>query len=226
MSEDKQIRKHIDPEEIHNKYSSKSLEKRSETRKPKFESVLKTPAKKVEKSVLSRVADSIIVEGIKSVGTYLFFDVFVPKTKELLVDMVGEGLTRTFFGEASSPRRSYRHSGDRRRYTDYSSLTRSRSYDYGGPGNTRAISNRIRKNYSFEEILINTRVEAEEVLDRMQDSIDHYGECTVGDLFDLTGITQEYTDDKYGWTHLGDSKIIRVRDGYALDLIPPVLLKR
>lgn len=222
MAEDEQIRQHVDPEEVRTKYSNKSLAKRED--KPKFDSVLKTPAKKAEKSVMSKVADSIIVEGIKSVGTYLFFDVFVPKTKELLVDMVSEGLSRTLFGEAAPKRRS--RSGDGRRYTDYSSLTRSRSYDYGGPGNTRSLSRRARNTYDFSEIVIATRVEAEEVLDRMQDAIDNYGSCTVGDLFDLTGITQEYTDDKYGWTKLGNSSVIRVRDGYALDLIPPVLLQQ
>ena len=45
-----------------------------------------------------------------------------------------------------------------------------------------------------------------------------FGEVTVADLYDLVGISSDYTDRKYGWTDLATAKPIRVRGGYLLDL--------
>ena len=41
---------------------------------------------------------------------------------------------------------------------------------------------------------------------------------SVADLYDLVGISGNYTDNKYGWTNLRNSDVQRVRDGYLLKL--------
>ena len=57
----------------------------------------------------------------------------------------------------------------------------------------------------------------------MNEIIEEYdGIVTVADLYDLVGITDKYTDHKYGWTNLRNAKVERVRDGYMLKL-PKVL---
>ena len=66
--------------------------------------------------------------------------------------------------------------------------------------------------------VFDTRKEAEEVLDRMDDLIDTYGVVSVADLYDLVGISGNYTDNKYGWTNLRNADVQRVRDGYLLKL--------
>ena len=60
--------------------------------------------------------------------------------------------------------------------------------------------------------------EAEDVLSRMDELIDTYGVVSVADLYDLVGISCNYTDNKYGWTNLRNAEPVRVRDGYMLKL--------
>ena len=67
-------------------------------------------------------------------------------------------------------------------------------------------------------MVLETRGEAEDVLSRMDELIDTYGVVSVADLYDLVGISCNYTDNKYGWTNLRNAEPVRVRDGYMLKL--------
>lgn len=51
-----------------------------------------------------------------------------------------------------------------------------------------------------DEFIFENRVEAEEVLLRMNELIDTYGFVSVADVHDLCGTTSVYTDNKRGWT--------------------------
>jgi hypothetical protein len=66
-----------------------------------------------------------------------------------------------------------------------------------------------------------TRVEAEEVIDRLFDVVSRYETATVADLYEMVGVTGNYTDDKWGWTDLRGASVQRVRNGYLLDLPRP-----
>ena len=52
----------------------------------------------------------------------------------------------------------------------------------------------------------------------MCEAIETYQMVSVADLYDLVGVTGDYTDNKYGWTNLRNAKVVRVRDGYMIDL--------
>lgn len=69
-----------------------------------------------------------------------------------------------------------------------------------------------------DSFLFESREKAEEVLSRMNELIDTYGAVSVSDVCDLCGMTSVYTDNKYGWTNLGEAEVIRVRAGYKLSL--------
>ena len=72
--------------------------------------------------------------------------------------------------------------------------------------------------YSYDDIILSNRGEAEDVLSRMDELIEAYGLVRVADLYDLVGITGNYTDNKYGWTNIRNAEIIRVRDGYMIKM--------
>lgn len=84
-------------------------------------------------------------------------------------------------------------------------------------------------NFDFEsnkdDIILESRVEAEDVISRMKEIIETYGFVRVTDLYDLVGITGDYTDNKYGWTNIRGAEPVRVRDGYMLKLPKAVPLK-
>lgn len=88
------------------------------------------------------------------------------------------------------------------------------------------MSRRARANFDFDEIILPTRVEADQVLERMFDLLDKYEIVTVADLYDLVGVDSNYTDEKYGWEDLRGADVDRLsRGGYLLDLPRPEPLR-
>lgn len=77
--------------------------------------------------------------------------------------------------------------------------------------------------FSSKDILIESRREADMILDQMEAVINTYGMVSVADLYDLCGLTSpHYKDTKYGWTDISNAKVVRVREGYILDLPNPM----
>lgn len=72
--------------------------------------------------------------------------------------------------------------------------------------------------HDFSDIILASRADAEEVLDRLRDLVSQYDVATVNDLYDLVGLTGEFTDDKWGWTDLRTASVRVVRGGYLLNL--------
>lgn len=87
------------------------------------------------------------------------------------------------------------------------------------------MSRRARETHDFDEILLETRAEAEEVLAKLGDMINRYDSVSLSDLYQLVGLTPTYTDEKWGWTNLEEASYSRVRNGgqpvYLLNLPRP-----
>ena len=66
-----------------------------------------------------------------------------------------------------------------------------------------------------------SRNEAEEVLDRLISICDLRGVVTVGDLYDLVGISKTYMCENWGWRDLRNARVAHTRSGYVLDLPKP-----
>ena len=52
----------------------------------------------------------------------------------------------------------------------------------------------------------------------MGDLIETYGMASVADMYDLVGISCDYTANKYGWTNIRNAEVVRTRDGYMLKM--------
>ena len=85
----------------------------------------------------------------------------------------------------------------------------------------RALSRQGRSRHDFDEIVLEARAEAEEVIDRLFEVVSRYGTATVADLYELVGIAGTHTDNKWGWTDLRGAGVSRVRGGFLLDLPEP-----
>lgn len=165
-----------------------------------------------------------------SVKTYLVMDVLLPAFKDMVADAASQGVERMLFGEGHHYGR--RGKGPRGRapetrvYTDYRGRGLSTRDERDRPPLGRveerpSLSRNARRNHNFEDIILATRAEAEEVIDRLFDLVSRYETATVADLYELLGITSEFTDDKWGWTDIRGSDVRRVREGYLLDLPRP-----
>lgn len=181
----------------------------------KVEKVVKGVVKTKKKSQIHKFTDIFVAEDIRDVKTYLVDDLLIPSIKNTILDLIVEGATIIFKGEPGRHRKSnssvdyvsYRRYADRDRRDDRYRETRARS------------------NYGFDDIILESRGEAERVLTRMDELIDTYGFVTVADLYDLVGKTCNYTDNKYGWTNLSSAEPVRVRGGdYMLRLPRAVVI--
>ena len=186
------------------KGNSHRSKEQNEVVEKKVEQIAKGKTKK--KSEVKKFADTFIAEDITSVKDYILMEVLLPAAKKAISDIVTNGIDMILYGETRTKSKSRE---SRVSYTKYY----DRDRDYERPTRTRG-----RYGYDYDDIILDTRKEAEEVLDRMDDLIDNYGMVSVADLYDLVGVSGNYTDNKYGWTNLRNADVQRVRDGYLLKL--------
>lgn len=181
------------------------------------------PEKRVEKIVVgkvtkrkrplkSRLREAFMGDDATTVGTYILQEVIIPAAKNMLADAASQGAERMLFGDS----RGRSKVSGRPSYTSYSSYSR---HDHDRP---RELSRKARAIHKFDEIILTDRGEAEEVLDRLVDLTHTYETASVADLYDLIGITSDYTDDQWGWSDLRLAQVVRVRGGYLIDLPRPV----
>lgn len=191
--------------------------------KPKLQAVT-TSAVQRKMSIGRRIKNALVVDDAQSIGAYLLEDVVIPTVKTLISDIAVGAIERALYGEARGrPMSSSRISG--RGYTPYNRIYSSGSRvtpPDDGPGDRRELSRDARRSHDFGEIVFESRPEAYEVLDRLNDQIKNFDVATVGDLLDLSGITATHVDENWGWRTLATAQVRRVRNGYILDLERPV----
>lgn len=189
-----------------NSHRSKEGKTEALTDRKKVEKVVHGRVRTKPKSGVSKITDIFISEDAANVKSYIVMDVLVPAVKKAISDIVRDGIDMILYGE-SKGRKSSSVSG----YVSYRDYSRSDDRD-------RFRDSRSRSSYAHDDIILDSRGEAEEVLTRMDELIDTYGNVSVADLYDLVGKSSEYTDNKYGWTNIRNAEPIRVRDGYMLKL--------
>ena len=196
---------------------------KSETVRPQIKKIVRTGGVVRKPSVGSRVRETFAGEGAKETGTYVFFDVIIPAIKAMLFDTITQGADRILFGGrdvirsgmANAPRTSKINYN--KTSTDMANRYPGRNFEGGG----REISRAARSNHRFDEILIETRGEAEMVLDTMQDLISRFQWVSVPEFYSMVDVTAEFTDEKWGWTNISTAQIRPSRGKYVLILPSP-----
>ena len=178
-----------------------------------------TEARVKRESTAKKVVGEIIREDAKSVGETVLWDVIIPTVKNLISDTVTRGIESMLYGGDTRPSRS------RSGYSDYSGYSR--------PKDRRDRSSERRPSRSARhaepdrnEIIFDTRSDANDVIDRMSDLIDQYGQVSLADLNALIGASSNFIDDNWGWTDMGSFNVRQVRDGFMLTHDEPQSLKR
>lgn len=176
-------------------------EKKEATEEKRVEKVVHGKVKTKENGV-RKLTDIFISEDVSNVKNYILMDVIVPAVKKAIYDLVVGTLDMSLYGGRGS--NGKRPTADRVSYRDYNSVSRMDDRP------------RTTSGYSYDDIVLETRGEAEAVLSRMDEVMETYGIVRVADLYDLVGITGDYTNNNYGWTNIRNAKIERVRDGYKI----------
>ena len=181
--------------------------KTENTEKKKIEPVVKSGAKLRKKNELQKVAGSIISEDAKSVKSYILMDVLVPAIKDAIEDIVTNGIRMLLRGDTSA-RRSGPSGG-------ISHISYNKAYDR----RDRSSLDRPRGVMDFDDLILPTRYEAEEVLRSLDDLIETYRIVSVADMYEAAGIRDfEYTARNYGWKDIRRAEVVHVRNGYWLKM--------
>lgn len=193
-----------------NSHASKAKENEKPP-KEKVEKVIEGDVVKVKKkSALKKFVEIFFAEDLDHVKNYILTDVIVPAIKNTLLDSIKNGSEMWLWGDAKSGLSSKSNTP----YHKISKLVSSPmtvSTTSRQPTYTATLAD-------DSEIILETREEAETVLEHLIALVDEYGSASVADLYDLIGKTPQFTDNKFGWTKLGSASTQRVREGYKLKL--------
>lgn len=190
--------------------------------RPKLDKVISGKAVEKKKWWVTRVTAKFAGDDARSVGSYLLYDVFIPAFKDMLADAAAQGTQRLLFGDSGTSYRSRSRDRGEPYRTPYGRMSTGHSEP---ERHRRELSHRDRAAHDFRDIVVETRRDAEDILDALYRRIDDYGSATVADLYDLADISGSFTDDKWGWFDLRNSGVKRVRDGFCLVLPRPEVIE-
>lgn len=177
-----------------------------------------------KKPLGSKIAETFTGDDAGTVGDYIVFDVMLPAFKNLLFDVVSEGSRRMLFGATGGGRSVA--SASRGGQIAYNRIAAKGSGVIASDA-PRTLSRTARSTHDFRELVFDTRGEAEVVLERLREAILEYDNVTIADMYELAGITAEFTDHSWGWvgSDLNQARVKPVSAGYLLDMPAPRELK-
>ena len=148
------------------------------------------------------------------ISDYVIWDILIPAFKSTIIDAIVNSAEMLFYVEPGRSRGRDREKG--RSTISYTGYYKDRDR---GQDRDRGYSHRTR--YDFDDILLPTRQDCEDVLGQLVDFIDEFGEVSVSALYDIVGKSDEYIDQKWGWKNLSQAGWRNVRGGYVLVLPKP-----
>lgn len=193
-------------------------------KKPKVKKVVKGEIQRRKRPLRQRFAEAFGVKEGQGIIDYILCDIIIPTTKSMIVDSIQNGIEMMVYGEIQNTRRG--RNGRQTRFA-YDRVSYQRDDRYRGRDNRDDREDRKFRSamYDYEDILL-TYDEVEDVITQMVELIDAYEEVTVNELYDMLGVTPQYTFGNYGWVNVHDASYRKVRNGYVLDLPRPILLPR
>jgi hypothetical protein len=186
----------------------------------KLDSVVTGKVIKRKKPLGRRIREMFFSGDSNSVVGYLGKEVLLPALQNLITDFVTQGIEKAVYGEVRTNRPSYRGgstAGTRISYDRYASPQRPNPP-------TAPVRRAITQPNSLDigEIILDTKIEAQLVAEKLFETVEEYGVTTVGHLYELIGQTPVQTDHRFGWTNLETLEIKRVREGWLLVLPYPI----
>lgn len=202
-----------------NSHSSKreysSLDATPVKKEKHVEKIVKGKVVKRKKSMGRKLSETFLEDDGQNVMDYIIYDVLIPSAKETLSNVVTNGIEMLLFGESKGSRTTRDRGKSRVSYQSYYDDENRRSRSRGRGRRTC---------HDFDDIIFDHRGEAEEVLSSLVELIDGYGQATVGDFYDLVGMSGSYTDNKWGWDNLASAYIERARGGGYIIRLPRTII--
>lgn len=175
----------------------------------KIEKVVKNRVTTQKKSLSQKFGETFLSDESGGVGSYIFNDVLIPALKDTFVDMVEGAINMAFYGDT-------RHRSRGRSSISRGSVER---IPYEASFDRRRSAPRGRARYEMDNLIFDSRADADTLLDTLTEYLDQYGSVSVGDVFESIDIPTQANDFHYGWYELGGAHIRKSRNGgYVLEM--------
>jgi hypothetical protein len=205
-----------------NSRKAKTAPDGSPEERPRVERVTSAEAVRRKRGLGRQFKETFIGGSGRGAVEYMVTEVVVPAVRDTMAEALQTGIEKLIYGDTRPRRGATPPPGGNAGYVNYQRISGTPTVK---PPQPRMLSRRARTRQDFGEIVIASRVEADEVIERMFDILSRYGSVTVADLYELTGISSSHTDYKWGWNELRGAKAVRLRDGnFLLDLPEPEML--
>ena len=170
----------------------------------------------VKETVGDKFKKAFIQEDIQTAAKSVFFEMIIPKVKNLISDMIIGTIEHIFYGGTSSVTNKTNN-------LKYNNI----SYQQNKPTVITYASSRIDDITSLldDKLYYRTKEDAENVINEMRLCLEQGQNVTVAQVLDSIGIVPEYTYNYYGWTNLKDARTVYSRGGWKVILPTPVSIK-
>jgi hypothetical protein len=185
------------------------------------------PATRRKKSLGKKFKETFIAGDAKSAISYALVDVLLPMARDTIAEAAHAGIDRLIIGEYRRFRGINRPPSGPTGVVNYQRYSTQMGTNSGWTplsSPQRVLSRRARSQHDFDEVLLDSRSEAEQVIDGLFEVLSRYDTVTVANLYELVGLASNHTDHKWGWTDLRGAGVTRAHDGYLLDLPDPIPL--
>lgn len=189
---------------------------------------------KTKKSLGKRIKEGLGGgSDMQSVGSYLLWDVAVPAARDLIFDIIIEGARGSLYGEARG--RSRGSSGPISNIVGSNNNSRIRTTNYNGVSQSPIIGQQqgVRSagnvgastgQFDFSDLKVDSRGQAEHIIQSMRDAIQQYGLVSVAEFYNLIGQSGNgFTDQKHGWNMetFEGARARAHRGGFVLEIPQP-----
>lgn len=189
------------------------------------------PEPEAEEKVIRPVVTGRVTRRKVPLGRRMAQNIFRGDPRGFLVEVLATGVRETLWEAftGSMARMVFPEEPQRHRSVGLSSGYNRPYHNMGGqgpmrPDPRREMSPRGRALHAFEEIILDTKPEAEEVLYQMRVLVHKYGAVSVADMYELLRVSSQFTDRQWGWEGdaLDGAYVTRIRGGgYLLELPKP-----
>lgn len=205
---------------MNGEYPSNSNKKRPP--EEKLESVVVNKVVAGKKPLGKRMRDVFFAGDGRGAANSVISDVIIPQIKDMAAEAVKEVIERLLFGDRGY---SHRRSGPYRpstptHHTNYSARYSGRPHTSRPPIREDGPNASLRTD-DIEYIVLGSRNEAYEVLDRMNATIEKYEKVSIADLKSLINWSADLADQDWGWENLEHAQIRKERNGFSLNLPKP-----
>lgn len=169
-----------------------------------------------------RFKDVFLNVDAKGTAGFVFRGVLVPAARDMVFDAGKEALFRVLYPDAAATGRTApgnKGSGPGPK-TNYQNPSAGR-----GAGSMPLSQRRSEvREQTLPQYVYGNQAEPERILDTMKELIDRREYVTVADYRELSGYDSNYVDVSWGWVNLMGSQIIKMREGWTIDMPNPVRL--